>query len=173
MCASNFLKALLTTAALLSAPMAFGCYSFRDGFGLEHAELVRAAHVVALVRAVGSETDNGRQTFTLRTLETLKGRAASTYKVTSSSEHVEVSENDFDLHRSAAFWSENNGRSQHYCCICGPDHRFRLGATYLFFPDKLGAMKSAELIRDPLDRWLAYVLAKTASEAGAASTPRR
>lgn len=99
--------------------------------------------------------------------------AALTYKVHAPGGQGEVSENDFGLHRDAAFWAGNEGRSKHYCCICCPDHRFRSGATYLLFPDKLGAMKSAELIRDLADQWLAYVRAKTASAVRTASPPRR
>ena len=78
------------------------------------------------------------------------------------------SDNDFAQHTATEFWYRRAdetpiGRSEWPCCICGPDHSFRKDREYLYFPDKLGAVRSAEVIRSKDDRWLQYVRSKVRS----------
>ena len=148
---------------------AFACFSPKDGWGMDYNELVDSAEVIVLVQAERMDPDGDWSISNLRSVEALKGKAAPTYRVDSlvRDPSDDTPDNDFDRHRALGFWFTNTGRSRFPCCLCGPDHAFRLGATYLLFPDKLGAMKSAEVIVDPSDKWLAYVRAK----AGAAAAP--
>jgi len=69
------------------------------------------------------------------------------------------SDQTFNNHTDNVFWHENIGRTE--CergCFCGVNHVFKKGATYLIFLDELGALKSAEMIKDKRqDKWLQYV----------------
>ena len=131
---------------------------------MSHDELVRAADTIVLVR-LGSRSNLPEQRmvrYSLHPVEVIKGRAEPAYEFLSHD--FENSDNDFSGHQAKEFWNENIGRSTLFCCICGPDHGFRAGKLYLYFPDKLGAMKSAELVADQSDEWLRYVRTKAKTQ---------
>ena len=68
---------------------------------------------------------------------------------------------NYDNHfNDKVFWDKNIGRSPFPCCVCAPLHKFSNEKEYLLFPDMLGAMKSAELIRNKNDKWYLYVKEK-------------
>lgn len=131
---------------------------------MDYAELTESAQVIVLAKVASSVSSGDHQeTFILHAVEALKGAAAPSYRIGAMKRDssIEPADNDFGRHRDLSFWLTNVGRSEWPCCLCGPNHSFRLGKTYLLFPDKLGAMKSAEVINDPADWWLTYVRARS------------
>lgn len=139
---------------------------------MQHDDLIRSAETIVIVRLKSqrsTSTDSvdktgqpiGPKRYILDTTEVLKGKARSSYEYISRGEAPD-SDYDFDGHTAKAFWKDNTGRSEspRPCTMYGPDHSFREGRTYLYFPDRLGAMKSAEIVRDSNDSWLGYVRAK-------------
>ena len=174
-CRNTLLMAMAALCMLsISATRAFSCSDPVEGSGMDRVALIQSAQVIVLAEAEGSGPSGGLQEVTFRTMEILKGKPRRTYRVftTLPRSSKAASDNDFDRHRAAVFWSSDAGRSESPCCICGPDHQFRIGARYLLFPDKLGARKSAEIILDPADEWLAYVRAKIGASADTAPAPR-
>jgi hypothetical protein len=74
----------------------------------------------------------------------------------------ENSGNHFSNHTDINFWTDAKiGRSPFPCCVCGPIHEFKINEEYLIFPDQLGSMKSAEIIRSKEDKLYKYVEEKT------------
>lgn len=67
------------------------------------------------------------------------------------------SSDDFNFHKDSRFWKKNIGRSLFEGYGCAPSHGFKVGELYLLFPDAIGAMKAAEIIRSMKDRWYLYV----------------
>jgi len=134
---------------------------------MEYDELIRKADTIVLVRLqnsiVSKENEPYPSKFTLGTVEVLKGKASPTYEFLSFGS--KESDYDFNGHTEKNFWKKSIGRSEWPCCICGPDHKFLSGRVYLYFPDKLGAMKSAEVILKSNDRWLEYVRFKVKTDA--------
>ena len=63
----------------------------------------------------------------------------------------------FNNHNDQEYWEKDKGRSEFPCCLCGPIHTFAEGYKYLYFPDLLGAIKSAEIINSSEDKWYMYV----------------
>jgi hypothetical protein len=137
-----------------SDPLA--CVVPRPGAYMDRDELVHSAENIVLVRMTRRESRaDGSVIYTLAPVNVLKGRAEAEYRFSSFS--GEGPQRDFDGHRASIFWDKSTGRSAWPCCICGPDHTFVKGRTYLYFPDKLGAVKSAEIVDKEDDRWLKYV----------------
>lgn len=146
--------------ALAASGAARACEAPKPGYGMTHDELIGTANTIVLVRlsSRSSLPEQRMVRYSLKTVELIKGRAEPAYEFLSHD--FDNSDNDFSRHRAKEFWNENIGRSTLFCCICGPDHGFRAGRLYLYFPDKLGAMKSAELVADDSDEWLQYVRSK-------------
>ena len=74
---------------------------------------------------------------------------------------------DFNQHSDPDFWKKKIGRSDERETSCGlvALHTFKDGHRYLYFPDILWGMKSAELIRSEDDKWFQYVRERVASAA--------
>lgn len=139
---------------------ASACKVPKPGFPLHHDELIQRAETIVLVRLNPTLTykSNGMTRYKLETVQTLKGNAKPSYEFVSHS--LIESDNDFGGHTAKEFWEKPIGRSEWPCCLCGPDHTFRPSRLYLFFPDKLGAIQSAEAIHSEDDQWLKYVRSK-------------
>lgn len=158
----NYLLSLLfaLALALVAAGPTLACSKPAPGTGVHHDDLIWEAETIVVVR-LESQTQMERAShikYTLQTVETIKGTGQPSYEfVSRGSRH---SGEDFRAHKAREFWKKDLGRSDWPCCICGPDHSFREGETYLYFPDQLGSMKSAELVRSDSDRWLTYVRAR-------------
>ncbi len=152
--------AAIIVVALCAPSTAAGCMIARPGYGMDRDELIDAAHTIVLVRLLPPPaTKWGRwNQFALETVEVIKGDARPAYRFDSYGSPE--SDDDFNAHTAKAFWDEPVGRSLWPGGTCGPDHGFREARVYLYFPDKLGARMSAEVIRADDDRWLAYVRAK-------------
>ena len=141
---------------LITSELTIACLVPKPGYGEDHKTLIANAKTIALVRLQRQEKPSyGGVLYTLETVEVLKGKAAPTYEFRSIAAPGSV--NDFDAHQASTFWDTNVGRSEWPCCICGPDHAFDERHVYLYFPEKLGAVKSAEIVSTPGDRWLKYV----------------
>jgi hypothetical protein len=153
--------------ALCISSTAWACRVPKPGVNMEYDELIRKADTIALVRLQTSvsskENEPHPSKFTLETVEVIKGTASPSYEFLSFGQ--KESDNDFTAHTDKKFWKKPVGRSEWPCCICGPDHVFLAGRIYLYFPDKLGAMKSAEVILKSNDRWLKYVRTKVKMDA--------
>jgi hypothetical protein len=152
---------MLTAFAVLGDAVA--CTVPKSGYNMDMDDLISEAKTIVLVRLQSSSPERHWTKYILETVEVIKGKADPSYHFLSSGSNA--SDNDFVGHTAMAFWTRPAderpaGRSEWPCCICGPDHSFRTDREYLYFPDKLGAMKSAELIRDREDRWLQYVRSK-------------
>jgi len=129
---------------------------FKRGVYWMADELVENSGTIILAVLTETEIVNPVTTiYRLKPIDVLKGDSPEVFEFHSySNQHYA---NDFGDHTDADFWKENTGRSPWPCCICGPDHTFVQGETYLVFPDAFGAMKSAEIVQRPHDKWLVYV----------------
>ena len=149
-------KIALLAALLIPLGDATACMVAKPGFDWGAEELVGKSNSIVLAVLDSVETENTFETkFRLRTVTVLKGDGPEFIDFYSGSrqhygEH-------FAGHTSREFWTKGVGRSAFPCCICGPDHTFVEGETYLLFPDAFGAMKSAEIVSGPDDKWLEYV----------------
>ncbi|MDQ8201300.1 hypothetical protein QEH56_24280 [Pelagicoccus enzymogenes] len=133
------------------------CSEPKRGDGRDKDELIAKAEMIVLAEVVEIDPDVPYATlFYLKPTRTLKGKPPERIEFMSVSPEYSSSD-DFDGHTKEEFWTQDIGRSKWPCCICGPDHVFEPGETYLLFPDSFGAMKSAELIRSEDDKWLKYV----------------
>jgi hypothetical protein len=141
---------------LLVSNLAFGCAVLKPGAGYSLEDLIDKSETIVLVQLESKETnEHGDLISFLKVVDTVKGEPASRYEFwTIEDKHENAS---FLDHNDAGFWFNDIGRSPWYCCVCGPDHTFADGQTYLYFPDLLGAMKSAEIIKTQEDRWLKFV----------------
>jgi hypothetical protein len=154
------------------------CTVPKPGYGLNMDDLIGQARTIVLVRLRSSSEVPERMwtKYTLETVEVIKGKAEPVYEFLSLGSND--SDNDFAQHTAPEFWprradEEPIGRSEWPCCICGPDHSFRKDREYLYFPDKLGAERSAEVIRSKDDRWLQYVRSKVKAADRALQRARR
>src|SRR5262250_2782898 len=146
---------------LANAAVSYACTVPQPGFDLDADDLIRRAEVIVLVRVDRTEREwvygYERKRTTLKVVEVIKGegRASLSYDLVSLGSYE--SDNDFAGHSSLEFWHSSNGRSEWFGGECEPRHSFRKGRHYLYFPGKLAAVKSAEVIRRADDRWLRYV----------------
>ena len=145
--------------------VASACSVPKDGWGLHHDKLIQRAETIVLVRLSPSTPykRSGMTTYTLETVQAVKGNAKPSYEFTSFGS--KESDYDFEGHSAKEFWEKPIGRSEWPCCMCGPDHSFRSGRLYLYFPDKPGSMQSAEAIHSEDDQWLKYVRSKVETSA--------
>jgi hypothetical protein len=147
---------------------------FAPGAAMDRDELISKAATIVLVRVRALKHDKPFTVYTMETLEIIKGSAPSSYQYkTLGWDPPNPSDNDFTGHTTSAFWEKEAGRSKWYVGACGPQHAFRYGQVYLHFPDKPGAWKAAEIIRDERDRWLQYVRSKVRAAANPALRPAR
>ena len=166
------------TGASISIMMdSYACSVPKPGSLLVTDDLIAKADTIVLVRLESSNTKLFEITYLLKTVEVIKGKGEKSYAF-SSHGSTKVSDNDFIGHTAQDFWNtpkdnKPNARSEFPCCICGPDHGFIMGRDYLYFPDKLGAMKSAEVIHSANDRWLQYVRAKVLAANNASQGTRK
>ncbi len=153
--------------ALWISCAAWACRVPKPGVGMDHDELISAANTIVLVRLQATSTSKKDEPYfskyTLETVEVIKGKASPFYEFMSYGS--KESGSDFAGHTEKEFWKKPIGRSGWPCCVCGPNHAFLSGRNYLYFPDKLGAMKSAEVILKGNDRWLEYVRSKVKKDA--------
>jgi len=157
---------LLFVFALVAYGHTQACMVPGRGARVHHDYVIWEAETIVLVRLksrMQMERRPEATRYVLETVETIKGPGQALYEFVSRGSRY--SGNDFGAHKASEFWAKDQGRSEFPCCICGPDHSFREGEIYLYFPDELGSMKSAELVRDESDRWLTYVRARVKSAA--------
>lgn len=155
---------VISSFALSTMMDVYACSVPKPGIDLDMDDLIGEANTIVLVKLESSNKERfGTTTHLLKTVEVIKGKGEKFYSFKSFGS--KVSNNDFDGHTSPDFWSppnanKPNSRSNFPCCLCGPDHGFRKGRNYLYFPDQLGALKSAEVVHNANDKWLQYVRAK-------------
>jgi hypothetical protein len=134
----------------------------RPGATFDAEELLEQAggiYVVEVADMTPLPEHEGAVSGHFKILETLRGKKANELMFAYWSTDA-YADTDFAKHSDKAFWTEvrgGGGRSKIVPGTCGPAHVFKTGERYLLFPDMLGAMKSAEIIRAPDDEWLAYV----------------
>lgn len=175
---TRVLAAVVLVLALANAAVSDACVQAQPGFGLDADDLIARAEVIVLVRVDSTERGYEGMRTTLKVVEVIKGegRASLSYDFVSLGSYE--SDNDFAGHSSLEFWHPSNGRSEWFGGECEPRHSFRKGRHYLYFPGKLAAVKSAEVIRRADDRWLRYVrctvlAGKEASLEGAGALPHK
>ena len=160
------MKALGRTISVVALLTVFGsalaCSIPKPGGSWTADDLIKKSRTIILAVLIRKETDynpeSGRSlwtTYHLIPIEVLKGDPPEVIAFDSHSE--QHYNRNFSDHTDADFWTDDVGRSEWPCCICGPDHTFVGGETYLLFPDAFGAMKSAEIVNRPDDKWLVYV----------------
>ena len=152
----RIMRVLLTLVLSVFTLKSIACTAPKPGYGYAMEKLIDESKNIFLVQMVSVEKGEFRNTYTLKVVEVLKG--AVTEKVMFISYGSKYSNNDFDSHKNPTFWLKDEvGRSEWPCCICGPDHSFEKGINYLYFPDFLGAIKSAEIIKNKNDKWYKFV----------------
>jgi len=152
---------LAVTAAFLNGA-AEACSKPKPGAGWGMNALVWDSETIVLARA--REVGEGGQShvdYVMEALEVLKGDYPAEFTLSGDADIYY--DNDFNEHSDEVFWQENVGRAPWPCCICGPRHTYRVGESYLLFPDAFGAMKSAEIIGSQNDRWYRFVKEKVKS----------
>lgn len=161
----NLKKLIIASSLALSTTInTYACSVAKPGIALDTEDLIAESNTIVLVQLESSDRKQfGGTTHLLKTVEVIKGKGEKFYSFQSFGS--KVSDNDFNGHTLSDFWqppsaNKPNSRSSFPCCLCGPDHGFRKGRMYLYFPDQLGALKSAELIHNANDKWLQYVRAK-------------
>jgi len=151
-----FLTFAMAGAALAACPVP------RPGATFDAEELLEQAgsiYIVEVADMTPPPASEGVVSGHFRIIETLRGKKASELMFAYWSSDV-YGDTDFAKHSDKAFWTEvrgGGGRSKQVAGACGPAHVFKPGEKYLLFPDMLGAMKSAEIVRAPDDEWLKYV----------------
>ena len=149
-------KTSIFLVLLVSFADASACSVPKRGIGWSADELIEHSQSIVLAVLSSKVTDDSSVITThLEVVEVIKGEALKSVVFFSFS--MAHHSNGFTGHADEEFWEENVGRSPFPCCICGPDHTFVEGETYLLFPDGFGAMKSAEIVDVPDDKWLQYV----------------
>lgn len=148
------MRALLLLAAFVSSSV-LACSVPKPGSGYSLEDLIDQSENIVLVEMVEQTIGDHHITSKLKVVDVLKGELRTDYVfVGYSGKHESATYSD---HYDAGFWFNDIGRSAWPCCICGPDHTFKKGFQYLYFPDLLGARKSAEIIKSKDDRWLKFV----------------
>jgi hypothetical protein len=134
----------------------FACSVPKAGSGYPLERLIDESKNILMVQMVDVDKNDFTSSYTLKVVEVLKGVAPN--KITFFGYSEKYDNNDFDSHKNLEFWANDNiGRSEWPCCICGPDHSFEKGVNYLYFPDLLGAIKSAEIVNTKEDKWYKFV----------------
>ena len=162
-------RRLAAAAALVTLAIsggAYACVAPQPGYGMDRDDLISAAETIVLVRLRSSISAHPQERklwghwteYTLETVEVIKGKANSSYKFRLY--YPRASDNDFAGHTAKEFWEQRIGRSADVDGSCYPAHTFSPGRLYLYFPDKLAAVKSAEVIYTEGDKWLGYVRSK-------------
>jgi hypothetical protein len=147
---------VMTAAASAACPVPRPGATFDAEELLEQAGSIYLVEVADMTPAPASE---GVVSGHFRIVETLRGKKARELMFAYWSTDA-YGDTDYAKHSDKAFWTEvrgGGGRSKMVAGTCGPAHVFRTGEKYLLFPDMLGAMKSAEIVRASDDEWLAYV----------------
>ena len=143
---------------LLLALVAFeslACIVPKPGSQFSLEELIDKSERIVLVELEKTEKHTYGIKYYLRPIQSIKGKAGELLEFYGHlNEHEESTYLD---HNNPVFWFMDVGRSEWPCCICGPDHTFEKGFQYLYFPDYLGARKSAEIINNKEDRWYKFV----------------
>ncbi len=148
---------ILSILVLVLFPLSsMACSSPKAGFGYPMEKLIDQSKNIFLVQMVSVAEEGFTNTYSLKVVEVLKGNAPEIINFVNYGSKYQ--DNDFDNHNNIKFWVKDNiGRSKWPCCICGPDHSFKKGVNYLFFPDLLGAIKSAEIVNNKNDKWYKFV----------------
>lgn len=126
---------------------------YERGLYWTHDELIDRAQTIILVKLKRKSESHSY----LHTIKTLKGKSKKNYKVPTFKYDYDL-DNDFNEHRDSIFWSRDTGRTPFWGC--SPNHRFLFDRLYVYFPDALGSLKSAEVIKDTTDQWLKYITAR-------------
>lgn len=152
----RLLVALLALTILIPTRAA-ACTSPPKHLTVPHTQLVKRAARIALARF--ERGDSSAQP-SFRTLEVLKGKVASTFRLaitdSSSASFKDLPGADFGRHRDGRFWESRDTR-QGNGPDCGMHPQFEIGATYLVFLDPPYHWRAFERIDQKDDLWLAAV----------------
>ncbi|TRY28752.1 hypothetical protein [Aliiglaciecola sp. M165] len=151
---SNF--KLLSFLFLVFVGDALACSVPKPGYGYSLEDLIDKSDNIVIVELSKKKVGEPFIVYDLKVIEVLKGEPATEFEFFGHTEKHESA--TYTDHNDAVFWFTQAGRSEWPCCICGPDHTFEKGFKYLFFPDLLGATKSAEIINSEDDLWLNFVV---------------
>ena len=110
------------------------CSVPKHGYGFALEALIDEAKTIVIVELQETTESVLGYEHTLIPVDTIKGEAQDKYFFLSHSNEHESS--TFSDHNDIRFWATDReiGRSSWPCCICGPDHTFKKGFKYLFFP---------------------------------------
>ena len=135
---------------------------------LHHTVLIARAPRIVLAEAIGHDWTPIRGmsravAYDFRVIETLRGAPHERIVLRGGAPPLPpaMPAQDFDAHRTAAFW--NGGGREALWPDCGFSPRFVIGRRYLLFPGSAGHVNGFEEIASPDDLWLAAVrlLART------------
>ena len=149
---------LLGVFTILYASEALACFTPKPGNGYYFEKLISSSQVIVLVELADRRVEYDAIIYNkLKVVKVLKGKPENEYEFTSFKADFKLE--TFSNHADDLFWRSNTGRSNYQGGNCGPNHIFEKGYRYLYFPDLLGAHKSAEIIETESDKWFKYVKA--------------
>lgn len=149
---------LLGVFAIFYGGEALGCFTPTPGNGYDFEKLISSSQVIVLVELTDIRVEYDAIIHNkLKVVEVLKGKPENGYEFISFKADFKLE--TFSNHTDDLFWRSDTGRSSYGGGICGPNHIFEKGYRYLYFPDLLGAYKSAEIIETESDEWFKYVKA--------------
>ncbi|MFK5948232.1 MAG: hypothetical protein QM500_05640, partial [Methylococcales bacterium] len=134
-----------------------------DGYEWTGVDLATHSPVIVLATATRIDDSDKFAQYKINIIEIIRNEV-NQQKITNENITLnyfawDYSNRTFNNHKDDNFWNNNIGRTE--CdggCLCGVNHVFKVGNTYLLFINELGALKSAELIIDiNNDEWLKYV----------------
>ena len=165
----------VVAVGLLSVPdVASACTVRPDAAHWGADELIEKSETIVLATVVEKDeiAPHGEYWFRtllrFKTVEILSGFRPEYFELSGQDIKLGYYSQDFHNHSDEEFWTKNIGRTPR-TGGCYPIHTFIEGETYLLFLDWKGAkhvaagsnpqyaMKSAEIIRVPDDKWLHYV----------------
>ncbi len=152
------LRTLLILYAL--SPIAYACMIPAPGYQWTGEDLAQHSRQIVLAEVNRKNSDDMFAVYEVHIKEIIRAKDRINNQELIYHYFVNThSEQTFNNHNDEIFWQENIGRTK--CekgCFCGVNHVFKKGTTYLLFLDKLGALKSAEIIKNRKhDKWLKYV----------------
>jgi hypothetical protein len=156
----GFMMALLSGTPMTS----LACTIPPPHLSESHTELVSKTTSIVVAKAVGiaGKESGDFATFIFEQVETLKGESPARFELygvragsVTASDNGGVAD-DFDGHRSPAFWAWGLGNSV-MLSSCGAYGVFEVGETYLVFHRDNPHTRAYEIIRDKDDLWLAVI----------------
>ncbi len=152
----NRLRTIVALIAVLSCSPAFACMLPQPGYGFTVERLIDESEDIYVIELSHFEKDAHGIRYFLKPVTVIKGKAKGLIEFWGSKQEHKSS--TYFYHYNPTFWFSDAGRSDWSTFLCGPNHTFTKGFKYLFLPNMLGSMKSAEVINSNNDRWYLYVL---------------